>query len=184
MTSLTIGSHIETIGAYAFYGCYALQLITLLAVPQTINIAAFALGTDERTVLCQVKSPDNIANGVLDAFKGDYTVFIYSPLAPPTTYEYLRINNNKIQVDSAIRDGNGVRIDTNYTRSDLTNLALHGVPSDGDTIVWKANEYRWAYGSGSGDAVRDVILNGESVVTNNIAVIPITATRIRMAELE
>ena len=32
------------------------------------------------------------------------------------TYEHLKYNNNKIQVDSAIRDGNGAQIDTTYAK--------------------------------------------------------------------
>ena len=32
-----------------------------------------------------------------------------------TTYEHIKFNNNKVQVDSAIRDGNGLKIDTNYS---------------------------------------------------------------------
>lgn len=31
-----------------------------------------------------------------------------------TTYEHIKYNNNKVQVDSAIRDGNGAKIDTTY----------------------------------------------------------------------
>ena len=34
-----------------------------------------------------------------------------------TTYEHIKYNNNKVQVDSAIRDGNGAQIDTTYLKS-------------------------------------------------------------------
>ncbi len=49
----------------------------------------------------------------------------------PVDYEHILLNGNKVQVDSAIRDGNGVRIDTNYAK----NADLQAIKQDGITGV-------------------------------------------------
>lgn len=57
----------------------------------------------------------------------------------PETYEHLTYNSNKIQVDSTIRDGEGVRIKTNYAKkSDIPNITIStALPSGGsDGDIW------------------------------------------------
>lgn len=45
----------------------------------------------------------------------------------PTTYKKMTYDGNKVQVESAIRDGNGVKIDTNYAKtSDLSSKEAKG----------------------------------------------------------
>ena len=47
------------------------------------------------------------------------TVYVVSGV-PPVTYKKLTYDSSKVQVESAIRDGNGVKIDTNYVRSNTS----------------------------------------------------------------
>ena len=66
------------------------------------------------------------------------------------TYEHILFNNNKVQVDSALRDGNGLRIDTGYVvhaeytltvstsqqyHKPFTDLNLGSYPSGGSTVA-------------------------------------------------
>ena len=57
----------------------------------------------------------------------------------PETYEHLLLSNNKVQVDSAIRDEDGVKIDTNYaTKSEIPNITISSSdPSGGNNgDIW------------------------------------------------
>ena len=58
---------------------------------------------------------------------------------PPVTYEHLTYGSNKIQVDSAIRDGNGKQISTNYAKkSEVPNITTSSsAPSGGSNgDIW------------------------------------------------
>lgn len=58
---------------------------------------------------------DDIAYGI--GSKVPYGKEIYVVEGPAqVNYEHILLNGNKVQADSAIRDGNGVRIDTNYAK--------------------------------------------------------------------
>ena len=77
LTSITIGSAVSSIGTETFYGCSSVTVIELQSVPASIGQDAFSLRTSSPSVTCTVYSPNNIANGVLDDYKGDYTTLVY-----------------------------------------------------------------------------------------------------------
>lgn len=111
-SSMTIGAHcfggcssissislpnVTSIGAMAFAGCIALTKIFFETTPQNIGGDAFSLGTSNQSVTCTVKSPNNISNGALDNYSGQYTTFVYKMTEEYTGTDgltYTFINNN------------------------------------------------------------------------------------------
>lgn len=92
-----LGTNIS-IGPSAFYYCTNLTNIYLQATPVSIGSNAFSLGKNpNNTTRCRVESPNNVANGALDAYKNAYTTFTYSS---PGEYigadglSYVFLNNN------------------------------------------------------------------------------------------
>lgn len=80
LTSVTIPASVTSIGVTAFTHCTSLVNIFFLGTSWTItNIGtnAFALGTPSDSVSATVHSPNNIANGQLDAYQDGYTTFTY-----------------------------------------------------------------------------------------------------------
>ena len=113
LSSLTLSAEISEIGRLAFLHCSDLTSIKMNAVPDTIGAHAFQLGYPSTPVTCTVSSPENIADGALSEYADEYTTFIYQATGL-TTYDYLSRGNTKLQVESAVRDAKGRRIDTNY----------------------------------------------------------------------
>ena len=136
-TSLTIPSSVTSIGSSAFKGCTGFtEVILEQSTAPTMSTDCFALGTSSETVTATVMSPSNWASSVLDSYKGSYTTFVYKELI---IYEHLTYDSKKVQVESTIRDGEGIRIKTNYAKKTevphiITSTALPSGGSDGD--IW------------------------------------------------
>ena len=124
LTSVTFPVAVTTIGNSAYKYCPSLETITFRGQPTTFGTDAFALGTSTVPVTATVKSNNNWASTVLDNYKNEYTTFTYDLLG--TKYAYLIHENEKIQVDSAIRDGEGVNISTRYAKK-ATTLGGYGI---------------------------------------------------------
>lgn len=92
---VNIPSSVTSIGSGAFRGCYNLTDIRMEAVPSTIGANAFSLGTNGHANTCTVKSPNNVADGSLESYKGSYTTFTYTSAylvslsETPTGYGYV-----------------------------------------------------------------------------------------------
>ena len=93
------------------------------------------------------------------------------------TYEYINYNSHKVQVDSAIRDGNGNKIDAIYaTKNELT--AKQDTLVSGTNIKTINNESLLGSGNisiSSGQATT-VKINGTSITSNNEADIKTSGT--------
>ena len=127
LSKVTIGESVTEIGSAAFFGAYNLtEIIFRGEQPATIGQNAFSLGTSSSyqekggNTVALVKSPGDWASSVLDVYKGSYTTLVYedSDVDPGTVvqYKYLQYDGSKIQVDSAVRDGEGAKIHTNYLK--------------------------------------------------------------------
>ena len=117
LESITIPAAVESMWAQVFLGCTNLTEITFLGetAPQ-VDYDTFSMGTYDTEVTCTIYSPDNALDGAFDEYVPEYTTLLYDAYQEGLFYEKLTWNDDKIQVESAIRDGNGVRIDTNYQR--------------------------------------------------------------------
>lgn len=142
-SSITISKNITSIGQYAFSWCASVTSLTFRSISApTMATACFGLNTEmpsSTTKTYPVYSPGNWAQSALTSY-GTYanskTAFSYT--ATPV-YEHLTYNTNKIQVDSAIRDEDGVKISTNYAKkSELPNITISSSdPSGGsDGDIW------------------------------------------------
>lgn len=117
LQSITIPAAVESLWAQVFLGCTNLTEITFLGeTAPTVDYDTFSMGTYETEVTCTIYSPDNALDGAFDEYVPEYTTLLYDAYQEGLFYEKLTWNDDKIQVESAIRDGNGVRIDTNYRR--------------------------------------------------------------------
>lgn len=80
LASVTIPASVTSIGVTAFTHCTSLVNIFFLGTSWTITnigVNAFALGTPSASVSATVHSPNNVANGQLDAYQDGYTTFTY-----------------------------------------------------------------------------------------------------------
>lgn len=127
---------------------------------------------------------------------GEYTLYVVSEVSA-VTYEKITLNNNKVQVDSAIRDGNGKKIDTNYalksevpsTTSSVTQNSTAALTSGGAYTAFAgkqdalpttttagqvlkststAGTLEWGAAGGGGSST-DVQINATSIVENGVA---------------
>lgn len=123
-TSIVIPAGIQSIGASAFYICRNVTNVKFkcMSAP-TLGSRCFGLNSDSpssTTKVYPVQSPNNWASSVLNSYKNTKTAFTYSALP---VFEHLMLRGNKIQVDSAIRDEDGLRIKTNYALKSETGGA-------------------------------------------------------------
>jgi len=80
LASVTIPASVTTIGSGAFQSCTSLTNIFFLGtswVVTSIGSYAFSLGTSSVPVTATIHSPNNVANGQLDAYTGSYTTLNY-----------------------------------------------------------------------------------------------------------
>lgn len=114
-TKIVIPPNVTSIGSNAFYMCKATTLLVLKTPSKpTLGSGCFGLNSNSSmstTKTYPVQSVHNWASTVLNSYKNNKTEFTFSALP---VYEHLTYFGDKIQVDSAIRDGNGLKIDTNY----------------------------------------------------------------------
>lgn len=70
LTSVTIGYSVAAIDSFAFKGCTSLTSIIFTSQTWdiTLGYSAFSLGSSAHPVTCTVMSPDNVADGRLDAY--------------------------------------------------------------------------------------------------------------------
>ena len=95
LTTLSIPTTIQIIGGYTFTGCVSLITLTLHSISLSIGTDAFSLGTQSDTVGCTVYSPNNLADNILEDYKGAYTTFTYVSLpAPPILPGQLKIKSD------------------------------------------------------------------------------------------
>ena len=123
LTTINIGESVDYIGYHAFYSCYGVEHITFTGPrPTTLGEDSFRFGMSSNPATVTVSSPATTsssgwASGVINISPyntaNQYTTYTFNT-AIQQQYKLLRYKNYKIQTDSAIRDGNGVRIDTHY----------------------------------------------------------------------
>lgn len=80
LTTVTIGNSVQSVGQNAFFNCPALVNIFFLSTTwniTSIGSDAFSFGYSSAPVTASVHSPNNVANGQLDAYKGNYTTLNY-----------------------------------------------------------------------------------------------------------
>ena len=96
------------------------------------KLAGFSALPNDTTITYGPKEGGYVINTMLTVF---------AVISTGTTYEHILLNGNKVQADSAIRDGNGVRIDTNYAKKAdvpaITVSTAEPTSSDGaDGDIW------------------------------------------------
>ena len=109
---------------YTRYGGTASTYVVSTINPLTLNVGG------QITFQCAYVFNDSLRN------TSTLTITIEGA---PEIYEHLTYNSNKIQVDSTIRDGEGVRIKTNYAKkSEVPNITIStALPSGGsDGDIW------------------------------------------------
>ena len=80
---VVISDGVGSVGDYTLYGCTSVESVYYTGpVWNIVSIGtdAFSLGTLEKEVSCSVYSPNNCADGRLDAYGGDHTAFVYANL--------------------------------------------------------------------------------------------------------
>ena len=140
-------------GETVFYQCTSLRKIDLPATLTTIGYATFAACTNLREIIFRQTSKPTFTNDYI--FNGSFsTVNIYSPgwanasnmdqhfsegttkvyhNGIPEEYYNITIDGKKVQSDSAIRDGNGAKIDTTYLPA--ATAASTYLPLSGGTLT-------------------------------------------------
>ena len=108
---------------------------------------------------------DEVVYGIGSKVPYGKEIYVVEGPAQVITYEHILLNGNKVQVDSAIRDGNGVKIDTNYAKkADLATVATSGSYND---LKNKPNipaiPSITVTDSQSGNAVTDVTASGHKI---------------------
>lgn len=157
--SVKLPSTITSIGDYALCNI-RLSEIEIPANVSSFGYSAMANNIDLEFVIFRSVNAPTLGSISMD-FKhtGGTTVYTngwganvnWSSYAPnstiipvtglPTTYKKITYASNKVQVDSAIRDKNGTRIDTNYAKK-ATTLAGYGITDahiTSDVITLGAN---------------------------------------------
>lgn len=139
-TSIEIPAGIQSIGTNAFYMCSGVTNVKFKCISApTLGSGCFGLNSDSPSSTTKnypVQSPNNWASSVLNSYKNTKTTFTFSALP---MFEHLMLRGNKIQVDSAIRDEEGVKISTNYAKkSEVPNITISSsAPSGGsDGDIW------------------------------------------------
>ncbi len=129
LTSVTIGNSVTSIGQGVFNSCTSLVNIFFLTTTwniTSIGSNAFSLGTSSASVSATVHSPNNVANGRLDTYKGDYTTLTY--VASMTNTYTINVNDatygSVSPISVQIYDGTSVDTDGNRL-----------VFSDGQTVT-------------------------------------------------
>lgn len=117
-SKIVIPANVTSIGQYAFSWCRNTRSVFFKGTsrPTTLGTGCFGLNTEtpaSNTKYFTIYSPNNWASSVLNSYKNSKTTFVFKTFSI-STYEYITYNSNKIQVDSAIRDGNGNNIANTY----------------------------------------------------------------------
>lgn len=126
LKEITIGSNVTNIADSAFIECHNVDLITFMGTTApTIGNQSFNLGERDRPCTALIRTSgwgnDTVFTSTV---RGAYTTFTYEIILP-IEYEKLRYDGKKVQVESAIRDEDGVRIKTNYAKkSEVPNITI------------------------------------------------------------
>lgn len=81
LKSITIPRTVNSIYAGAFQGCVSVEDIRFESGTwnAVLSAASFSLGTAASPATAVVSSPNNVADGKLDSYKGNYTTLTYAP---------------------------------------------------------------------------------------------------------
>lgn len=120
-----IGRNCTDIDSYAFSGCNGTFEIEFKGDMPSFGTRSLSFGISPNlTANVNVKSTGWAETANLLQYAGDFTTFTYTTISPDpepgpvvnVPYEHMKYGGHKVQVDSAIRDGNGMRIDTTYAK--------------------------------------------------------------------
>lgn len=144
-TSVEIGEGISSIPRYCFYGIRA-TLTGTIRIPSTVTTIKYGafvsckyiqgfIFEGQPTTLEEACIYTDTTDGIDIYSKGwaNSTTITSTELGSttatfvtgvPTAYYGLKIGGNKVQVDSAVRDGQGNKIDSTYAVASTTNSAI------------------------------------------------------------
>lgn len=114
-------------------------------------------------ICSNVKIKINGGNDVTNTKLINFILGAASQIKETETYKYIKLEDTKLQVDSAIRDGNGAKIDTTYAKkTDLNNKQNKLIAGDNITIDQETNTIS---ATGSGFLPEFTLENAESALT-------------------
>lgn len=111
LQELVFPTTLDTLKYNAFDGCSSLNKVVFKSQPTTLGSSIFTNSSSAVTVYSTGWANSSTVGS---QFSSGVTVTYVDSI--PDDYVYLKVNGKKIQVDSAIRDGNGLRIDTKYLK--------------------------------------------------------------------
>lgn len=110
LTSIILPSTLTYLAGYAFYGCTKLEEVIFKGNQPTLRSLCLSTNNTSGTTIYS-NGWANSTTVTSDEVGSTSITFVgYVPV----TYSKIIVNGQKVQVDSAIRDGNGKKIDTNY----------------------------------------------------------------------
>ena len=146
--------NVATLSGYAiFAGCTSMTDITFMGNAPSLGQLVFSVGG---TGTVTVKSNGWASSSYFTEYVcgSNYTNFTFVTVSP-AVYKHLTYNGSKIQVDSAVRDGNGKKIDTNYQSKLVSGTNIKSI--NGASLL----------GSGDMTAVTAITLAGNPLTNNN-----------------
>ncbi len=135
LESVTIPDKVTTIDYNAFYGCTSMSKVILGAKVATINSYAFQECTNLKTVY-NLSSLTITKGATTNGYVGYYADNIYT--TAPSPISKLTDGDTPIQVDSAIRDGNGRRISSTYATNAYVSEVKDGLTDGSVTQIGTA----------------------------------------------
>lgn len=128
LKEIIIGSNVSNIAGGAFVECHNVDLVTFMGTTApTMGNQSFSLGDQSQSCTALIRTSGWGNDSVFtSAVRGAYTTFTYETISP-IEYEKLRYGGKKVQVESAIRDEDGVRIKTNYAKKSEVSVQFTDV---------------------------------------------------------
>ena len=175
---------------------YSPFTVTSTGVKNSQNTALYTYsGNDTFIGLATTVGATAPVYAIGDTFTTTAGSVLYIVTAQVITYKKMTYDGNKVQVDSAIRDGNGVKIDTNYQKKHTTatatlsssswssntqTVSVSGVTSSNTVIVSPAPASISAYGDagvycsaqGAGTLTFACSTTPSSSITVNVVILP------------